>query len=93
MEGDEFDWLLVRGTIGRPRSGPQFDHTVNETGKGNYAFIGAGHPGNKAWAVSDGFKPTRGRCMSFWYRMAGRETGTLNILLRTSGEFLHNSLT
>ena len=37
--------------------------------------------GHKAWLVSPQFKPTKGRCLQFYYHMYGSTIGALNILL------------
>ncbi|XP_064635155.1 MAM and LDL-receptor class A domain-containing protein 1-like [Lineus longissimus] len=87
-DGDEFDWQVVFGIMGAPSRGPKSDHTIGKPGRGKYAYIGAGRPrsaGDKAWTTTiESSKATSGRCLSFWYNMNGRQTGTLNVLLRSS---------
>jgi len=51
-------------------------------------YIEASSPrskGHKAWLKSKTYKPTLGRCLSFWYHMYGSHIGSLNVLIYTNG--------
>ncbi|NWX13178.1 AEGP protein, partial [Aegotheles bennettii] len=76
----DFKW--VRGT----GQGQGSDHT---TGSGYFLAVDPSVPpsrGQRAQLISDRREPAAApRCLSFWYRLAGPQIGTLNLKLRLEG--------
>lgn len=51
-------------------------------------YIEASNPrskGHRSWLLSQDYKPTLGRCLSFWYHMYGTDIGELNVLISVNG--------
>lgn len=51
---------------------------------GTYAYIEVSNqkPQKKAMLISESFKATKGKCLSFWYHMYGSHIGTLNFYIK-----------
>ncbi|KAI4882718.1 hypothetical protein NFI96_028526 [Prochilodus magdalenae] len=85
-EGDEADWILVRGPTPTSYTGPEGDHT---TGVGHYMHIEASLmlPSHRARLVSSLLRGSTGpQCLVFFYHMYGSGTGQLSVLLRSDLE-------
>ncbi|NXR67908.1 AEGP protein, partial [Rhadina sibilatrix] len=76
----DFKWTLSTG------QGQGSDHT---TGSGYFLSVDPSVPwshGQRAQLLTSQQEPaTAPRCLSFWYRLAGPQIGTLNLKLRTEG--------
>ncbi|KAM6953989.1 MAM domain-containing protein 2a [Aplochiton taeniatus] len=91
MEGDQGDWLRVRGQSPTSYTGPRGDHT---TGVGHFLYIEASlmRPGHKARLLSSELRGSGApQCLVFYYHMYGSGTGILSALLRR-GDREHEAL-
>lgn len=80
-EGDQGDWLRVRGQSPTSYTGPRGDHT---TGVGHFLYIEASlmRPGHKARLLSSALRGSGApQCLEFYFHMYGSGTGILNVLL------------
>ncbi|XP_010876180.2 MAM domain-containing protein 2 [Esox lucius] len=85
-EGDQADWVMMRGPTPTSYTGPMGDHT---TGLGYYMHIEASNmlPGQNARLLSSPLRGSRGPlCLHFFYHMYGSSTGNLSVYLRKNGE-------
>ncbi|XP_036451600.1 MAM domain-containing protein 2 [Colossoma macropomum] len=85
-QGDEADWVLVRGPTPTSYTGPKGDHT---TGAGHYLHIEASLmlAGHRARLSSSLLRGSRGpQCLLFFYHMYGSGTGQLSVLLHSDLE-------
>ncbi|ESO97870.1 hypothetical protein LOTGIDRAFT_152977 [Lottia gigantea] len=90
---DNFNWFQNFGSTGSSFTGPPNDHTYG-TRKGKYMYIESSRPrtaGQKARLISTSQYATNGACVTFWYHMYGRTTGSLNIYVR-SGDTLGSAV-
>ncbi|NWW71599.1 AEGP protein, partial [Climacteris rufus] len=80
-QSSDFKWVHSTG------QGQGSDHT---TGSGYFLSVDPSVPwshGQRAQLISSRQEPAAApRCLSFWYRLAGPQIGTLSLKLRTEGE-------
>ncbi|XP_072014801.1 MAM and LDL-receptor class A domain-containing protein 1-like [Amphiura filiformis] len=80
VDGDDFDWLRLRGHTPSGEFYPIYDHTTG-TKFGFYMFVDIGNLiyGDVGWLNSEHLDPTTGSCFMFYYHMYGYGVGTLNV--------------
>ncbi|XP_033751988.1 MAM and LDL-receptor class A domain-containing protein 1-like [Pecten maximus] len=85
--GDDFDWITGSGSTTSTGTGPQADHTLNNS-NGTYIYIESSapqRPGDRAVLQSATLQPTSGQCLHFWYNMFGSRLGTLQVWKQPQG--------
>ncbi|KAK1172074.1 MAM and LDL-receptor class A domain-containing protein 2-like isoform X2 [Acipenser oxyrinchus oxyrinchus] len=82
-QADDFDWIQANGHF----SGPSVDHTT-QTPEGKWMYMLAETqrhaPGQRAVFVSERFQRSVASCLTMWYFLSGRDSGTLRIYFRSS---------
>ncbi|XP_066300036.1 MAM and LDL-receptor class A domain-containing protein 1-like [Branchiostoma lanceolatum] len=66
---DDFNWSWQQGSTATSNTGPEFDHTLQNS-QGHYVFIetSSGNMGDAAQIISAPITPTSsGKCVLFWY--------------------------
>ncbi|KAL0965439.1 hypothetical protein UPYG_G00281290 [Umbra pygmaea] len=85
-EGDQGDWVMMKGPTPTSYTGPTGDHT---SGGGYYMHIEASNmlPGQNARLLSSPLRGSRGlQCLHFFYHMYGSSTGELCVHLSKDGK-------
>ncbi|CAH3118157.1 unnamed protein product [Pocillopora meandrina] len=86
--GDDFNWQRDSGGTPSLGTGPSSDHTTG-TSNGYYMYIETSSPrqqGDVAFLISPKYTGAQnGKCLNFWYHMAGPHIGQLNVYVKTFG--------